>query len=81
MIAVPKSSFPNATDRNLVRRRIRESYRKNKSILCESLATSDRKMDIVIIYTSRKILPYAGIEEKIIVLLQRLKKENEKASG
>ena len=81
IITVPKSSFPKATDRNLVRRRIRESYRKNKSLLYESLTTSDRKMNIVIIYTGRKILPYPGIEEKIIVLLQRLKKENEKASG
>jgi len=80
MIAVPKASFPKASDRNLIRRRIKEGYRKNKSLLYESLATTGKQMDIVITYTSRKILPYSGIEEKIIVLLQRLKNENENAS-
>ncbi|MBL7138546.1 MAG: ribonuclease P protein component [Bacteroidales bacterium] len=81
MIAVPKASFPKASDRNLIRRRIRESYRRNRSLLHESLATTGRQMIIAITYSGRKILPYSGIEEKIIVLLQRLKKENENASG
>jgi ribonuclease P protein component len=80
MIAVPKASFHNATDRNLIRRRIRESYRKNRSILYESLNITDKQMVLVVTYTGRKILPYSEIEEKIILLLQRLKNENEKAS-
>ncbi|MBE0648849.1 MAG: ribonuclease P protein component [Bacteroidales bacterium] len=81
MIAVPKSTFHNASDRNLIRRRIRESYRKNRSELFESLMNSGKQMAIVLIYTGKKILPYSDIEEKIILLLQRLKNENEKASG
>jgi len=81
MIAVPKASFHNASDRNLIRRRIRESYRKNRSMLYESLTSTEKQMVLVITYTGRKILPYSEIEEKIILLLQRLKNENEKASG
>lgn len=81
LIAVPKASFHEASDRNLIRRRIRESFRKNKFHLYESLNNSGSQMAIVITYTGRKILPYSGIEEKIILLLQRLKSENEKASG
>jgi len=81
MIVVPKASFHEASDRNLIRRRIRESYRRNKSLLYESLTTTGKQMVIVIMYTGRKILPYSRVDEKIILLLQRLKNENEKASG
>ncbi|MFH1296428.1 MAG: ribonuclease P protein component [Bacteroidota bacterium] len=81
MIAIPKTSFMKASDRNLIRRRIRESYRRNRFLLYESLTSTGRQMVIAIAYSGRKILPYSAIEEKIIVLLQRLKRENEKASG
>jgi len=80
LIAVPKSSIPNASDRNLIRRRIRESYRRNKFVLYESLKDTNRQMEIAILHTGRKILPYSEVEEKIIVILRRLLKENEKAS-
>ncbi|TSA27927.1 MAG: ribonuclease P protein component [Bacteroidetes bacterium] len=81
LIAVPKSFFPKASDRNLIRRRIRESYRRNKYPLHESLASTNKQLAVALSYTGKQILPYAAIEEKIILLLQRLMKENEKASG
>lgn len=80
LIAVPKASFRHAADRNTIRRRIREAYRKNRYILHESLNSAEKQMAVAITYTGRKILPYSTMEEKIILLLQRLKNENEKAS-
>ncbi|MBN1199480.1 MAG: ribonuclease P protein component, partial [Bacteroidales bacterium] len=64
---------------NLIRRRIKESYRKHKAILYTSLTSSGMQMALAITYTGREIQPYSVIEEKIILLLQRLKNENEKA--
>lgn len=81
LIAVPKASFHDASGRNLVRRRIRESYRRHKTILYESLSRSEKQMALAVTFSGREILPYSTIEEKIILLLQRLKEENEKAVG
>ena len=37
VIAVPKRNFKKAVDRNKIKRRIREAYRKNKYLLYEHL--------------------------------------------
>jgi len=79
LLSVPKNIFPKASDRNLLKRRMKESYRKNKQILYESLDQSDHQMIIAFTYSTDRILPMNEIQEKIILLLQRLKHENEKA--
>src|SRR5689334_22335657 len=61
LISVPKSNFKKAVDRNTVKRRIREGYRLNKSIL-----PSDKKFLIAYIYSAKEILPSAVIHQKII---------------
>jgi ribonuclease P protein component len=81
MITVPKSLIPKATGRNLLKRRIREAYRKNKSILYESLAASDRQIVLIISYNTKETLTYDEIRRKIILLLQRLNEAVEKTSG
>lgn len=54
LISVPKRSFKRAVKRNLLKRRIRESYRLQKEKLPGGT-------DLMLIYTPREILPFADI--------------------
>jgi ribonuclease P protein component len=73
LIVVPKRYFKKAHDRNKLKRQIREVYRKNKLILYDSLNIKEKKITFAIIYTVKDIFPYKLLEEKIILILQRLK--------
>lgn len=81
MISVPKSRFPKASGRNLLKRRIREAYRKNKQLLYSPLTNHGRQMILIITYQTSETLAYEQIRDKIIVLLQRLNEAVEKTSG
>jgi ribonuclease P protein component len=71
-ISVPKKSFHKAVDRNKIKRRIREAYRKNKYLLYEVLQNKKRIMALMVIYTAKDILPYCEMEKKMIVSLRLL---------
>jgi ribonuclease P protein component len=71
-ISVPKRSFSKAVQRNKLKRRIREAFRKNKHGLYEVLKKNDLTLEAMVIYTSREELPYKEIEGKMIVSLQKL---------
>jgi ribonuclease P protein component len=81
MISVPKSNLRKAIQRNTVKRRIREAYRINKGILYEALSERQQQMMFCITYTAKEIMPSALIREKIILLLQRLRKEHAEITG
>jgi ribonuclease P protein component len=81
LFSVPKHRFRKATERNLLKRRMREVCRKHKPILIQSLQNKQKQLVVAFIYTGQDILSSSEIRDKIIVLLHRLKKENEKASG
>lgn len=80
LLSVPKHNMRKAVDRNLIRRRMKEAYRRNKHILYSPLSSLHQEMLLCITYNSREILPYALIRDEIIVLLHRLLKENEKVT-
>jgi ribonuclease P protein component len=81
LIAVPKLHIRKAADRNKIKRRIREAYRKNKVSLYDFLLPDKASMVLGLTYTSKEILSYQLLQEKIIVLLQRLMKEYAKDAG
>jgi len=81
LISVPKQNLRKAVQRNKIKRRIREAYRINKWILYEPLTDSQKQMAFCIIYTSKEILPSSLIREKIILLLQRLRKGHAQIAG
>lgn len=81
LIIVPKSLFPRAVDRNLIRRRIREAYRKNKGDLPETMTSLNRTLYLAISYQERQILDFKEITGKIIVLLHRLHERIKKSTG
>ena len=76
LISVPRSLFKKAVDRNMIKRLIREAYRKNKYLFYESLEEDQIQLMVCIQYTAKVILSFQLIQEKIIVLLQRLKNKN-----
>ncbi|NLA23876.1 MAG: ribonuclease P protein component [Bacteroidales bacterium] len=72
LISVPKRLYKKASDRNLIKRRVREAYRKNKSILKENINKLNLELHIAFIISSNKMPNYAEIETKILVSLQTL---------
>ncbi len=62
MVSVPKKCFKRAVKRNLLKRRIREAYRRNKPSL---------PMDILFVYLPKEILSYEQIEQTLIRAIER----------
>lgn len=68
--SVSKKNFQKAVKRNLLKRRMREAYRINKSGFYENL--KEKKLDLMFIYVARDILPFVTIEKSIKTILERL---------
>ena len=81
LVSVPKQVIRKAVNRNKIKRRMREAYRKNKFILYEFLQQNQGTLILALTYTSKEILPFNLLQEKIIVLLQRLRTEYAKSAG
>lgn len=80
LVSVPKAIHARSTDRNKIKRRIREAYRLNKSILNETGSAETWKLVFCLTYTSKELLSFSVIQDKIILLLRRLKEECEKGN-
>jgi ribonuclease P protein component len=74
--SVPKRLIKKAVDRNKIKRRMREAYRKNKPLLCENLKNQNRKLAIMFIFLDKNESSFQEIETKIKTLLIRLGEEN-----
>ena len=71
-ISVPKKSFKKATDRNRIKRVVREAVRKNKHIVENAIAKEEQQLALFLIYTAQKEEPYQTINNKIESLFLRL---------
>jgi len=81
LILVGKRHVKNAVDRNKIKRRIREAYRKNKFSFYDYLSQSGKQCAFVIMLTSAEKISYQETEKKIVLILQRLQSEHEKNSN
>ena len=68
--SVGKRNFKRAVQRNLIKRRMREIYRLNKSKLYDVMG--DKQLAVFFIYTGKTILEYNQIESAIIKGMKKL---------
>jgi len=73
-VTVPKRLFKNAVDRNELKRKIREVYRKNNNILKQKLHHQNLKFALMFIYVSNIKEEYSKIEKELIFLLNEFEK-------
>ncbi len=72
MISVPKKFFKRAVKRNLLKRRIRESYRRQKHCL-----TVEGGLDVLFMYSTKEILSYQEIYDAVGAIIEKI---NERTS-
>jgi len=66
-VSVPKKLFKRATDRNLLKRRMREAFRIHQEKL-----KLNSKLEIMFIYSAHEILDFDRIESAMLVLIDSL---------
>jgi ribonuclease P protein component len=69
LVSVPKKMFKRAVKRNLLKRRIRESWRKQKHILQTTGGT-----DILFIYPTKEIQTYEQIYTCVGQIIEKINK-------
>ena len=70
--SVSKRGFKLAVIRNLIKRRIREAYRKNKKILYEHLSSKNIQIAFVVILRGNTIPDYLTVEKSIKEVIDKL---------
>lgn len=71
-VTVSKRLFKRAVKRNLIKRRIREAYRKNKSSLYQFLEDNNTSIIFIIIYKSDTVADYSAIGKSVQDMLKKL---------
>lgn len=71
-VGVSSRFFKKATDRNRIKRLMRESYRLQKTRLQEELISVDTTLSIFILYTGKEIPDYKHVYEKTGIIISRL---------
>ncbi len=67
LFSVPKKFHKRANRRNLLRRRMKEAYRLQKSLLGGDASVN---LDLALIYSSKEVLPYKTIAHALRKILE-----------
>lgn len=76
LFSVSKRRYKRAVDRNLIKRRMRESYRLNKQQhLYDTIMIEDKRIILSIGFIGKEIVDYDFMEKKMLKLLIQLSTE------
>lgn len=70
--SVPKKIFRLAVTRNLIKRRFREAYRRNKHVLYEYLRSEGTGLAFIVIYRQNSVPTYQIMEKSVDELIEVL---------
>jgi ribonuclease P protein component len=70
--SVSKKGFRLAVTRNLIKRRMREAYRKNKKNLYEQLLSENIRIALIVILKGNNIPDYVTIEKSMKEMIEKL---------
>ena len=68
LVSVPKRNFKRAVNRNYIKRRIKESYRLNKSLI----QVENKSINVLFVYVGKQIAEYSFIETKLKDVMVKL---------
>jgi len=71
-VSVPKKGFRLAVSRNLIKRRIREAYRKKKHLLYNFLESANIQITFIVIYRHTAPAEYPVIENAVGEMIEKL---------
>lgn len=76
--SVPKKNIKTAVKRNLIRRRIKEAYRLNKSPLLKQLTTQEKSLICMFIFVGKEVSTYQEIEQAVKYVINKMEKKLDK---
>jgi len=79
--SVSKKGFRHAVTRNLIKRRMKEAYRKYKYILYDFLTAENIRVALIIVFKENTIPDYLPIEKSMYEILVRLTDKIRKAEN
>lgn len=72
LFSIPKMGFRHAVVRNLIKRRMREAYRKKKFLLYEFLRGRNICVAMIIIFRGNSVPDYQSVEKSIDEIFKKL---------
>lgn len=71
-ISIPKKRFAHAVDRNLLKRRVRESFRKSYNVMIEEWQLKNIQIHLLVVYVDDIPRKQLEIDEKIHTGLKKI---------
>ena len=72
LVSVPKRYFKHAVDRNRVKRQVREAFRRNKSIITQTLTDDHEAVAMAFVWLTDEKFPSSEVENRMVRLLTRI---------
>lgn len=73
LVSIPKRKISKATQRNRLKRLIKECYRKEKKLLYDFLSIKGKKIKLALIYQKSSSISYKELDSEIKLIINRLK--------
>ena len=71
-VGVSAKNFKRAVDRNRIKRLTREAWRLQKNDLREKIKTTQKQLNVFLIYTGKELPDFTTVKDKVAVALKKL---------